>query len=100
MKLVLVLSSTAIAVAQTCMISTLAGGAPPLTPVRAASAIYPNLGIAADRGNPYFVGDNCVFKIDLNGVLTRAGNSRWGSTGDGGPAIYILQRTINPGFAK
>ena len=88
MKPVLYLFTAVIGVAQTYRIATYAGGAPPLTPVPAAqSAIYPNLGIAADNGDVYFVGDNCVFKIGANGVLTRvAGNSRWGSSGDGGPA--------------
>ncbi len=88
MKPILFLFTSVIAAAQTYNIATYAGGAPPLTPLPAVqSAIYPNLGFAAGNGNVYFVGDNCVLKIDINGVLTRvAGNSRWGSSGDGGPA--------------
>jgi hypothetical protein len=38
-------------------------------------------------GNVYFASDDCVFKLDTDGVLTRvAGNSRSGYSGDGGPA--------------
>jgi hypothetical protein len=67
----------------------LAGGAPPPTPIAALkTSIIPEPGISVRDGNVYFAADNCVFKIDANGVLTRvAGNSRWGSSPDGGLAI-------------
>ena len=44
--------------------------------------------VAADEpGNAYFISDNCVFKLDRDGVVTRiAGNSRAGYSGDDGPA--------------
>src|SRR5437016_1751999 len=76
---------------QQFVISTYAGGAPPPTPV---AALYASIGyatgVAVDgAGNVYFISTlNCVFKVDVNGVLTRvAGNSRSGYSGDGGSAI-------------
>jgi hypothetical protein len=44
--------------------------------------------IATDTaGNVYFSSLNCVFKLDMSGVVTRiAGTSRPGFSGDGGPA--------------
>ncbi|HEY6344320.1 MAG TPA: NHL repeat-containing protein [Bryobacteraceae bacterium] len=78
-----------LAQAQEYLISTYAGGAPPPTPVAGLSAsIGSPLAIATEAGvNVYFASDNCVFKLDQKGVLTRvAGNSRWGYSGDGGPA--------------
>ena len=44
--------------------------------------------VAVDAaGNAYFTSSNSIFKMDQNGVLTRvAGNSRYGYSGDGGPA--------------
>lgn len=80
---------TAASVADDYVISTIAGGAPPPTPIAAASAsIGPPSGIVADpAGNVYFSSLNCVFKLDGSGILTRvAGNSRAGYSGDGGPA--------------
>ena len=77
------------AVAQQYVISTIAGGAPPATPVAAVNtSIGQPYGVATDSsGSVYFISLNCVFKVDSNGVLTRvAGNSRPGYSGDGGPA--------------
>ena len=74
---------------QQYVISTVAGGAPPPTPIAAVNAsIAGPGGVATDlAGNVYFTSLNCVFKLDPNGVLTRvAGNSRAGYSGDGGPA--------------
>jgi uncharacterized protein (TIGR03437 family) len=77
---------------QSYTISTFAGGAPPPTPIAAtqaaiASSVGPS-GIAVDpAGNVYFSAENCVFKIDASGVMTRVvGNSRTGYSGDGGAA--------------
>jgi len=70
-------------------ISTIAGGAPPPTPAGAMTvSIGSPLGVAVDAGgNVYFPSSNCVFKLDLAGILTLvAGNSRPGYSGDGGPA--------------
>ncbi len=74
--------------AQQYVMSTVAGGAPPPTPVPASSAlIAPGSGAADSAGNLYLTSGNCVFKLDLNGIVTRiAGNSRPGYSGDGGPA--------------
>ena len=69
------------ATAQPFVISTLAGGAPGPTPVRALDLPIGNLqSVAADGvGNVYFSSLNSVFKAEPNGALTRvAGNSRPG----------------------
>jgi len=77
--------------AQPYAISTVAGGAPPPTPVPGTSASvgYVN-GVATDgAGNVYFNSwFGCVFKLDANRILTRfAGTCRRGFSGDGGAAI-------------
>ena len=76
--------------AQQYTISTIAGGAPPATPVAAlGTSIGTPRRVAIDKaGNLYFSSLNSVFRVDSTGVLTLiAGNSRPGYTGDGGPAI-------------
>jgi uncharacterized protein (TIGR03437 family) len=77
------------AFAQQYTISTVAGGAPPSTPVSALStAIGQPRKIMLAGGNTYFSSGNSVFKIDGSGTLTLiAGNSRAGFSGDGGLAI-------------
>jgi uncharacterized protein (TIGR03437 family) len=75
--------------AQQYTISTIAGGAPPSTPVTATSISIgrPQRVTVDAAGNFYFTSLNCVFKVDGSGTLTRvAGNSRGGYSGDGGPA--------------
>lgn len=75
--------------AQTYVISTYAGGAPPATPAPGVSAsIGSPLAVAADSGgNVYFAVPGTVFKLEPEGTLTRvAGNSKRGFSGDGGPA--------------
>ena len=78
-----------IALGQPYVISTVAGGAPPPTPIAAvnASLSHPS-GVASDSsGNVYFTSNNAVFKVDANGTLTRIpGTSHAGYSGDGGPA--------------
>jgi len=76
-------------VAQQYLISTIAGGGPPLTPAAGLTvSIGPPSAVATDSaGNTYFLSLNCAFKLDQSGGLTRvAGNSRPGYSGDGGPA--------------
>jgi trimeric autotransporter adhesin len=88
-KLALALLAISAVDAQQYTISTVAGGAPPPTPVAAPQAsIGIPAGVAADTaGNVYFTGLNCLFKIGANGVLSRVvGNARAGYSGDGGPA--------------
>ncbi len=83
------LLAPALLFAQQYAISTIAGGAPPPTPVTATSASLGNpAGVATDAaGNVYFASLHCVFKMDSSGTLTRiAGNSRAGFSGDGGAA--------------
>jgi uncharacterized protein (TIGR03437 family) len=77
------------AFAQQYTISTVAGGAPPSTPVTALSAsIGQPRKLAISGSNVYFSSGNSVFKIDGSGTLTLiAGNSRAGFSGDGGPAV-------------
>ena len=81
---------------QEYLISTIAGGAPPQTPVPGVNMPLPamDLSVATDAmGNTYFVGFHCVFKLDQNGVVTRiAGNGRAGYSGDGGPATSAQLR--------
>src|ERR1051326_3496461 len=83
--------------AQQYVISTYAGGAPPL-PAPAPGlevAFGAVLGIATDdAGSVYFTsGLNSVLRLDPNGLLTRvAGNSRWGFSGDGGAATNAQLR--------
>jgi uncharacterized protein (TIGR03437 family) len=83
------LSFPGLSFAQQYTISTIAGGAPPSTPVAATSiSIGQPQRVTVDAaGNFYFTSLNCVFKVDGGGTLTRlAGNSRAGYSGDGGPA--------------
>jgi len=75
--------------AQEYIISTIAGGVPPLTPLAGLQApVVDPQGVATDSaGNLYFTSGNCVFKLDSSGIMTLvAGNSRSGYAGDGGTA--------------
>jgi uncharacterized protein (TIGR03437 family) len=86
----LLLAGGSMAWAQQYTITTVAGGAPPSTPVSAAgiSIGQPNRVMVDSKGNLYFSSSNAVFKIDGGGNLTLiAGNSRAGFSGDGGPAV-------------
>jgi uncharacterized protein (TIGR03437 family) len=72
--------------AQQYVISTVAGGALPITPAVATSlAITPPAGITVDsEGNVFFSSIECVFRLDRKGILTRvAGQFRGDFTGDG-----------------
>jgi uncharacterized protein (TIGR03437 family) len=87
---------TSLSFAQQYTISTIAGGAPPSTPVAATSiSIGQPQRVTVDAaGNFYFTSLNCVFKVDGSGTLTRiAGNSRAGYSGDGGPAAQAQLNT-------
>src|SRR4051812_19813482 len=85
----LLLASGTLAFAQQYTITTIAGGAPPATPVGATST---SIGVPArvttdSSGAIYFSASNAVFRMS-NGTLTLvAGNSRPGFSGDGGPAV-------------
>ena len=78
--------------AQQYVISTYAGGAPPVAvPVQGTSiSIGGPIGVAIDeKGNVYFASPDLdtVFKLDASGVLARiAGSSKRGYAGGGGPA--------------
>ena len=81
---------SAIASGQQYVLSTFAGGVPPLTPVDApAVSIGDPPRVAVDSaGNVYFGSLHSLFKIDRRGSLLRiAGTGRAGLTGDGGPAM-------------
>jgi hypothetical protein len=73
--------------AQQYVISTYAGGGPPIaTPIQGTNAaIAAPISVATDeKGNVYFASPevNAVFKLDPSGVLTRvAGNSKRGYSG-------------------
>jgi len=77
------------ALAQQYTITTVAGGAPPPTPVPALStSIGQPRKLLVSGSNLYFSAGNSVFKIDGSGNMTLiAGNSRAGFSGDGGPAV-------------
>ena len=71
------------------VISTVAGGNPPVTPVAAVNAAVGDPArVGTDAaGNFYFGSLHSVFRVNSSGVLQRiAGNGRAGYTGDGGPA--------------
>ncbi|MBZ5619228.1 MAG: hypothetical protein LAQ69_10975 [Acidobacteriia bacterium] len=90
LRLILLLASGSLAVAQQYTISTVAGGAPPATPVPATTiSIGQPKRVAVDAaGNVYFSSANAVFKLSGSGVMTLvAGNSRAGFGGDNGPAV-------------
>src|SRR5438105_2144254 len=79
------------ATAQQYTIETVAGGAPPPTPVAGVSLSLGTVwGVATDgAGNAYLASSdlNSVFRLDPSGLITRiAGNSRAGYSGDGGAA--------------
>jgi trimeric autotransporter adhesin len=92
----LALVASSVAQAQD-VIRTYAGGVPQATPVAGvAASIGFLMSVATDAaGNVYFVSsDDCVFKLDTNGVLTLvAGNSHGGYSGDGGPATSAQLNT-------
>ena len=82
------------AFSQTYLITTVAGGGLPGTPSPATSASFQNPhAVAADTaGNSYFIANDCVFKVDGAGTLTRVAGSqtRFGYTGDGGNATAAM----------
>lgn len=91
-RIVCLLSAVALSATadQQYVVSLVAGGAPPpLSSVAAQSLVGLVRGIATDAsGNVYFSAENCVFKIDSTGKVTRiAGNGRPGYSGDGGAAV-------------
>src|SRR4249919_1476945 len=89
----LLLAGTAFA--QQYTISTVAGGAPPATPVAALNtSIGQPRKLVFSGSNFFFSSGNSVFKIDASGSLTLvAGNSRAGFSGDGGPAVNATLNT-------
>ncbi len=89
-KIALVVLGIALpAAAQQYSISTVAGGANPLTPVAATSiSIGQPRRVAVDnKGNVYFSSGNSVFKLAGGSLSLVAGNSRAGFSGDGGLAV-------------
>jgi sugar lactone lactonase YvrE len=71
------------------VISTVAGGSVPATPVAGLSAaINQPQRVAVDAGgNVYFTASNALFKLSTGGTMTLvAGTGRMGYSGDGGPA--------------
>lgn len=72
------------------LVSTVAGGSVPSTPVAALSAsITQPQRITTDKsGNLYFTASNVVFELSSSGTITLlAGTGRMGYAGDGGPAV-------------
>ncbi len=86
----LLLLCACVAQGQQYTISTIAGGAPPATPVSATgiSIGQPRRMAIDSAGNLYFTSGNCVFKITSGGSLVLvAGTSRPGFSGDNGLAV-------------
>ena len=88
----LLLASSPVALAQQYTISTVAGGAPPVTPAPALSiSIGQPRKLFISSSGTYFSSGNSVFKLDGTGTVTLiAGNSRAGFSGDGGPAVSAM----------
>ena len=86
----LVIWGTQLAFAQNYLVTTVAGGGVPGTPSAAVSASfqYPRAVAADTQGDVYFIANNCVFKVDGAGNLTRAAgrSTEFGYSGDGGNA--------------
>ncbi len=77
------------ALGQQYLIKTVAGGAPPVSPIvgyQASIGDPPRVAVDAS-GKVYFGSLSSVFAVDRSGILTRvAGTGRRGYSGDGGPA--------------
>src|SRR5262245_49106596 len=97
MRALIVLILCGCAGAQQYVISTVAGGNPPNTPLTAAGASIgdPARVVLDSAGSVYFSSLHSIFKVDINGTLTRiAGNGRPGNSGDLGPATAA--QLMNP----
>lgn len=92
MRLCKFLAVCCTAYSQSYTAATIAGGAPRPPVHFAAMSIGQPSGVGVDgAGNIYFAGQNCIFKVDPSGGLTRiAGNYAAGYQGDGGPATDAL----------
>jgi sugar lactone lactonase YvrE len=88
-----------LAPAQQYVITTVAGGRAPATPLNGVSpvGIYYGSGVTTDsQGNVYFSDRSCcVWKLDHNGVVTRVAGqwNQQGYAGDGGPAVSATLNT-------
>jgi uncharacterized protein (TIGR03437 family) len=83
---------------QQYVMSTVAGGVPPVSPAAAPTvSIGDPPRVATDTaGNFYFGSLHSIFKVDNSRMMTRvAGTARAGLTGDGGPAISAQLMTPN-----
>lgn len=84
---------------QQYVITTIAGGHAPATPLKGVSpvGIYYGSGVAADtQGSVYFSDKGCcVWKRDHNSIVTRVAGqwNQQGYSGDGGPAVSATLNT-------
>lgn len=87
--LFLCLGCASVALGQQYSITTVAGGAPPPTPVAGTSTTIgqPKRVVLDGSGNLYFSSGNSVFKLNGSTLALVAGNSRPGYSGDGGAAV-------------
>jgi uncharacterized protein (TIGR03437 family) len=93
--LFLLLAGVSVAFGQQYSITTVAGGAPPPTPVAATSTTIgqPSRVTVDSAGNYYFSSGHSVFRVSGSTLTVIAGNSRAGFSGDGGPAINAQLNT-------
>jgi len=88
---VLALALCSAASGQTYIISTFAGGGPPVNIPGTLASLNPGHVAADPAGNLFFVDQNTVLRLDsTTGILTRvAWNGTTGFSGDNGPAGLI-----------
>ncbi len=93
--ILLLLAGFSVMFGQQYSITTVAGGAPPTTPVAATSTTVgqPRRVAIDSAGNAYFSSGNSVFKLSGSTLILFAGNSRPGYSGDGGPATSAQLNT-------
>jgi len=94
LRVVPLVASVSLAVAQQYTISTVAGGAPPTPAAPGSTAIGQPRRTAVDSaGNIYFSASHSVFKLANGAITVVAGNSRPGFSGDGGLAVNAQLNT-------